>query len=130
MVSALRQPSYMRLHSAIDEICGNNQSSLRNNISSARKETFLSVHLSANKTSPRPHSKSAASSMTKLDSLEEFLRTGGNTLLIKGEAGTGKTTLALQLLKGLSGDGNGVYISARVSERKLHRHSPGSVDLK
>jgi DNA replication protein DnaC len=52
--------------------------------------------------------------LAKLDGLAEFLQTGGNTLLIKGDAGTGKTTLALQLMKSLAGKDGGVYISARV----------------
>lgn len=68
----------------------------------------------------------AEKAMSNLDGLGEFLKTGGNTLLIKGDAGSGKSTLALQLLRGLSGDGKGVYISARVSEEKLHKHNPST----
>lgn len=63
---------------------------------------------------------------SKRTGLEEFLSTEGNTLLIKGDAGSGKTTLALQLLKTLAPDGHGVYISARVSREKLGKHMPSS----
>jgi len=65
----------------------------------------------------------------KLDGLAEFLQTGGNTLLIKGDAGTGKTTLALQLMKRLAGKDGGVYISARVSKEKLRKHNAAAVEL-
>ncbi|MEM3637529.1 MAG: gas vesicle protein GvpD P-loop domain-containing protein [Conexivisphaerales archaeon] len=58
-----------------------------------------------------------------LDGLQSFLQRRGHTLLIKGLAGTGKTTLALQLLSGL-GKGEGVYISSRVSEAKLAKQIP------
>jgi KaiC/GvpD/RAD55 family RecA-like ATPase len=64
-------------------------------------------------------------SFTALNGLAKFLRLRGNTLLIKGYAGAGKTTLALQLLRGLSkGQGKGVYISSRVSEEKVHNELP------
>jgi KaiC/GvpD/RAD55 family RecA-like ATPase len=64
--------------------------------------------------------------MVRLAGLEEFLEKRGNTLLIKGEAGTGKTTLALQLLRTLARDEPAYYISARVSKEKLGRHNPES----
>ncbi len=47
----------------------------------------------------------------------------GVSLIIKGKAGTGKTTLALELL-GHYNDRSGVYLSTRVSPRKLYRHFP------
>jgi len=47
----------------------------------------------------------------------------GVSFLIKGKAGTGKTTLALELL-GHYSDRSGVYLSTRVSPRKLYRHFP------
>lgn len=59
-----------------------------------------------------------------LDGLATFLKQGGNTLLIKGYAGAGKTTLALQLLRQLAPSGRGIYISSRVSESKVHRELP------
>src|SRR5579875_509460 len=57
-----------------------------------------------------------------LDGLQSFLERRGHTLLIKGLAGTGKTTLSLHLLSEL-GKGNGVYISSRVSEEKFTKQS-------
>lgn len=57
--------------------------------------------------------------MTRLDGLAHFLRVKGHTLLIKGEPGCGKTTLALRIMEEF-GDGNGIYISSRVSETKLY----------
>jgi KaiC/GvpD/RAD55 family RecA-like ATPase len=58
------------------------------------------------------------------NSVVRFLAKGSCTLLIKGYAGAGKTTLALQLLEALSKDGDAVYISSRVSESKLLRQLP------
>ena len=57
-------------------------------------------------------------------SITKFLAVEGSTLLVKGYAGAGKTTLALQLLAQLSKGGKGVYISSRVSESKLLRQLP------
>ena len=57
------------------------------------------------------------------DGLEKFLNTKGNSLLVKGYPGTGKTTLALQLITQV-GRGSGVYISSRVSEEKILRQIP------
>jgi len=57
--------------------------------------------------------------ITRLDGLAHFLRVKGHTLLIKGEPGCGKTTLALRIMEEF-GDGNGIYISSRVSETKLY----------
>ena len=61
---------------------------------------------------------------TAFDGLESFLSHQGSTLLIKGYAGAGKTTLALQLLTELAPRGEGVYVSSRVSERKLNEELP------
>ena len=58
------------------------------------------------------------------DSVTRFLAAKGNTLLIKGYAGAGKTTLALRLLAELSKRGEGAYISSRVSEGKLLQQLP------
>lgn len=55
-----------------------------------------------------------------LDSLYEFLQRRGHTLLIKGDAGTGKTTLALEVLRVFGKGGMGVYLSTRVSPEKLY----------
>jgi KaiC/GvpD/RAD55 family RecA-like ATPase len=58
-----------------------------------------------------------------IDGLQSFLERRGHTLLIKGLAGTGKTTLSMHLLSEL-GKGKGVYISSRVSEEKLAKQIP------
>ncbi|MFP4171157.1 MAG: gas vesicle protein GvpD P-loop domain-containing protein [Methanomassiliicoccales archaeon] len=55
----------------------------------------------------------------------DFLRaTGGHSLLIKGKAGTGKTTLALQMIEELSGEQVDYYLSTRVSDESLYRQFP------
>ncbi len=48
----------------------------------------------------------------------------GQTLLIKGLPGTGKTTLALEIMNSLCEDRNGVYISTRVDPRRLYATNP------
>jgi KaiC/GvpD/RAD55 family RecA-like ATPase len=57
--------------------------------------------------------------------LEEFLSLEGKSLLIKGEAGTGKTTFALELMQRTYNQGSkSVYISTRVSSKKLLEYYP------
>ncbi len=68
-----------------------------------------------------------------LDLMSRFLESPGNVLLIQCAPGTGKTTLALELLNQAKGtrigphtiSANKVYVSSRVSSSKLHRHFPG-----
>jgi KaiC/GvpD/RAD55 family RecA-like ATPase len=63
----------------------------------------------------------------------KFLESPGNALLVQGAPGTGKTTLALELLRRVTGtrtwprenSANNVYVSSRVSPIKLRRHFPG-----
>jgi KaiC/GvpD/RAD55 family RecA-like ATPase len=70
------------------------------------------------------------SNLRYLDGLAKFLSLKGNTLLIKGYAGAGKTTLSLQLLQQLAKDGSGIYISSRVSQEKVGQHLPWMKDGK
>ncbi len=53
-----------------------------------------------------------------------FQNPGGHSLLIKGPAGTGKTTLALQLLETIYGFERNFYLSSRVSDRTLLNQFP------
>jgi hypothetical protein len=55
--------------------------------------------------------------------LKQFMKGPINTLLIKGVAGTGKTTVALEILKA-AGPGKGAYISSRVPKGLLETHIP------
>ena len=59
--------------------------------------------------------------------LKLFMQGAVRTLLIKGLAGTGKTTVALELLKA-AGKGNGAYISSRVPKDLLETHIPAMKD--
>jgi KaiC/GvpD/RAD55 family RecA-like ATPase len=53
-----------------------------------------------------------------------FGRVGGRSLLVKGTAGTGKTTFALQLLEELADPNMSFYLSTRVSDQALFRQFP------
>ena len=55
--------------------------------------------------------------------LKQFMQGPIRTLLIKGLAGTGKTTVALEILKA-AGEGKGAYISSRVPKELLETHIP------
>jgi KaiC/GvpD/RAD55 family RecA-like ATPase len=58
------------------------------------------------------------------DELERFVGSDTYALLIKGKAGTGKTTLSLTILKTLGQASNFFYISTRVSPRQLFTYYP------
>jgi KaiC/GvpD/RAD55 family RecA-like ATPase len=58
-----------------------------------------------------------------MDLLLEFLNIPGNVLLIQGAPGTGKTTLALEILSAM-GNSHRVYASSRVSPGKLRMQFP------
>src|SRR5207248_10029333 len=53
----------------------------------------------------------------------EFLEVPGNVLLIQGASGTGKTTLAFEILNAVA-DSRRVYASSRVSPVKLRIQFP------
>ncbi|MEE9151148.1 MAG: gas vesicle protein GvpD P-loop domain-containing protein [Thermoplasmata archaeon] len=54
-----------------------------------------------------------------------FLETeGGHSLIVKGSAGTGKTTFSLQLIEDLKGLQNSYYLSTRVSDESLYLQFP------
>jgi len=68
--------------------------------------------------------------MSKLpDELVNFCSKKGNLLLIKGEAGTGKTILSLELLRLFANKVNGVYLSTRVSPQRLFGQFPYLSDI-
>ncbi|HDJ04424.1 MAG TPA: hypothetical protein ENF85_00335, partial [Candidatus Bathyarchaeota archaeon] len=48
----------------------------------------------------------------------------GQSLLVKGRPGTGKTILALEILRAICEKGNGLYISTRMEPRRLYVTSP------
>jgi hypothetical protein len=53
----------------------------------------------------------------------------GQTLLIKGLPGTGKTTLALAIMSCLCDDKNGMYISTRIDPRRLYAMNPWAEEV-
>ncbi|MFQ5712318.1 MAG: ATPase domain-containing protein [Candidatus Geothermarchaeales archaeon] len=61
--------------------------------------------------------------------LIEFFSRGNNTLLVKGEPGTGKTILSLELLRRFSEEMNGIYLSTRVSPDRLLNQFPWLRDV-
>jgi KaiC/GvpD/RAD55 family RecA-like ATPase len=58
------------------------------------------------------------------DELLHFIRRDTYSLLIKGFAGTGKTTLALTILRSLESNNNFFYISTRISPKQLFQYYP------
>ncbi|QLH75317.1 MAG: hypothetical protein HPY73_07645 [Methanomassiliicoccales archaeon] len=53
-----------------------------------------------------------------------FNAPGGHSLIVRGGAGTGKTTFALQVIEDLSRETVGYYLSTRVSDRSLLTQFP------
>ena len=53
-----------------------------------------------------------------------FENQGGHSLIVKGSAGTGKTTFSLQLIEELKGMQNSYYLSTRVSDESLYLQFP------
>jgi KaiC/GvpD/RAD55 family RecA-like ATPase len=57
--------------------------------------------------------------------LMDFFKSGsGHSMVLKGQAGTGKTTLALQLVEALSQDQRTHYVSGRVADAALKAQFP------
>lgn len=71
---------------------------------------------------PRPGAQGAFEGFP--GELAEFLSKDTYSLLIKGEPGTGKTILALSILKALGPIENLLYLSTRASPRQLVRNFP------
>jgi len=62
--------------------------------------------------------------------IKDFFRIeGGQTLLIKGLPGTGKTTLALEIMNCLCENKNGMYISTRIDPHRLYATHPWVKDV-
>jgi len=55
---------------------------------------------------------------------EFFMRFPGQSFLIRGRPGTGKTTLALEIVRELCEERNGIYISTRMEPQRLYAISP------
>ncbi|MEW5760165.1 MAG: gas vesicle protein GvpD P-loop domain-containing protein [Candidatus Thermoplasmatota archaeon] len=53
-----------------------------------------------------------------------FKKPGGRSLLVKGGAGTGKTTFALEVLDEIAGPEDSFYLSTRVSDESLYIQFP------
>src|SRR4030042_1922111 len=59
------------------------------------------------------------------DEIVKFLSSpGGHSLILRGMAGTGKTTLALQMIEELAAVQQSYYMSTRVSDQSLFRQFP------
>lgn len=59
------------------------------------------------------------------EEIVRFLQSeGGHSLIVKGSAGTGKTTFSLQLIEEMKGLQNSYYLSTRVSDESLFQQFP------
>ena len=63
------------------------------------------------------------------EDLMHFIRRETYSLLVKGFAGTGKTTLALTILNALGAKNNFFYISTRISPKQLFQYYPWLKDF-
>ncbi|MDQ3873187.1 MAG: AAA family ATPase [Thermoproteota archaeon] len=63
------------------------------------------------------------------EDLARFVRRDTYSLLLKGPAGTGKTTLALTILKSLGTTNSFFYISTRISPKQLFQYYPWLSDF-
>jgi KaiC/GvpD/RAD55 family RecA-like ATPase len=57
-----------------------------------------------------------------------FRNPGGHSLIVKGRAGTGKTTLVLQMLEEIFPTLDNFYLSSRVSDTALYKQFPWLLD--
>ncbi|MBI5000547.1 MAG: DUF2075 domain-containing protein [Euryarchaeota archaeon] len=71
-----------------------------------------------------PEGLNASAGHIPREILRFFESKGGHSLIVKGEAGTGKTTLALQLIEELSGAETTHYLSERVGDASLYNQFP------
>jgi KaiC/GvpD/RAD55 family RecA-like ATPase len=56
------------------------------------------------------------------EEIKDFLnREGGSSIFLKGSAGTGKTTLALELMEDMAEPDKAFYLSTRVSDENLYK---------
>ena len=75
-----------------------------------------------------PNNKTEPMALSDLpDEIVTFLENSGQTMLIKGSAGVGKTTLALGLLATIPG--KKIYMSTRVTPEDLYIHIPWTKDF-
>jgi len=51
--------------------------------------------------------------------LMDFLKNGGRSLILRGSPGTGKTTLAMEILDKLGPEQGACFISGRIDEQAL-----------
>lgn len=73
--------------------------------------------------------KTEADSATFPDEIVKFLASpGGHSLILRGMAGTGKTTLALQMIEELAQLQQSYYMSTRVSDHSLFNQFPWLMD--
>ncbi|MBD6955141.1 MAG: hypothetical protein F9Y92_00625 [Thermoplasmatales archaeon] len=61
--------------------------------------------------------------------IQFLLAKNGNSLLVKGPPGGGKTTISLQILETLQGKSNIIYLSTRVGDASLYQQFPWLKDM-
>jgi len=84
----------------------------------------LSINMPYRNIFARCDVSSATTGALPREIIEFLLSPGGHSLLIKGDAGTGKTTMALQTIELLSDRQPEYYLSSRVSDVALYQQFP------
>ena len=85
---------------------------------------FLGIGDSMSKSGTEKHTKLSSDEVASTYLLD-FFATGGRSVLVRGDPGTGKTSLVLQLLEYHSkNDFKSVYMSTRLSAKTLKSHQP------